>query len=267
MDLVTPADCQHRQAPILLLKHQQNVELLINVQYNKNTNHDGGVLMAYCKSCGAYIPDGQTACLACGYNENTEQKKTSAASSGAAAAANAAQRSSTSANTGKEKYRQVDSDFLKQQLDEQRRRQQENSRKWAETEYAQRQKAKEEFLRINLSPNNIVPEHRLNYFNLVLDSSNYVEFLNKYYNNELENKDLEFEKVHRQYSNLENINIKLRDERKNKNLKIEEYKNQNIKLEKEVKKLRKFNDSLINSKSWKITKPFRSLMYFIRKLL
>ena len=129
------------------------------------------------------------------------------------------------------------------------------------------QKAKEEFLRINLSPNNIVPEHRLNYFNLVLNSNTYVEFLNKYYNNELEKKDLEFEKVHRQYSNLENINIKLRDERKNKNLKIEEYKNQNIKLEKEVKKLRKFNDSLINSKSWKITKPFRSLMYFIRKLL
>ena len=95
--------------------------------------------MAYCKSCGAYIPDGQTVCLACGYDENAEKKKTTGTSSGAAAAARAPER-----NTGKEKYKQVDSDFLKQQLDEQRRRQQENSRKWAETEYAQRQKAKEE---------------------------------------------------------------------------------------------------------------------------
>ena len=94
--------------------------------------------MAYCKSCGAYIPDGQSVCLACGYDENAEREKASGAS-GAAAAARAHESS-----TGKEKYKQVDSDFLKQQLDEQRRRQQENSRKWAETEYAQRQKAKEE---------------------------------------------------------------------------------------------------------------------------
>ena len=28
--------------------------------------------MAYCKKCGAYIPDGQTACLACGYDESAE---------------------------------------------------------------------------------------------------------------------------------------------------------------------------------------------------
>ena len=26
--------------------------------------------MAYCKKCGAYIPDGIGACLACGYDEN-----------------------------------------------------------------------------------------------------------------------------------------------------------------------------------------------------
>lgn len=95
--------------------------------------------MAYCKSCGAYIPDGQTACLACGYDESAAQHK----SSGSAAAAKAPERNTTR-SSGKEKYKQVDSDFLKQQLDEQRRRQQENSRKWAETEYAQRQKVKEE---------------------------------------------------------------------------------------------------------------------------
>ena len=96
--------------------------------------------MAYCKSCGAYIPDGQTACLACGYDESAAQHK----SSGSAAAAAKAPERNTTRSSGKEKYKQVDSDFLKQQLDEQRKRQQENSRKWAETEYAQRQKAKEE---------------------------------------------------------------------------------------------------------------------------
>lgn len=95
--------------------------------------------MAYCKSCGAYIPDGQTACLACGYDENAEKTKTSGS-----AAAKAQEKNTAAKNTGKEKYKQVDSDFLKQQLEEQRRRQRENSKKWAETEYAQRQKTKEE---------------------------------------------------------------------------------------------------------------------------
>ena len=97
--------------------------------------------MAYCKSCGAYIPDGQTACLACGYDENAVKQNHAGS---AAAKAKAPENKNTTRSGGNEKYRQVDSDFLKQQLEEQRRRQQENSRKWAETEYAQRQKAKEE---------------------------------------------------------------------------------------------------------------------------
>lgn len=90
--------------------------------------------MAYCKSCGAYIPDGITACLACGYDEAAKAQE----SAGTATAGKHEKKS------GGEKYRPFDSDFLKQQLEEQRKRQQENSRKWAETEYAQRQKAKEE---------------------------------------------------------------------------------------------------------------------------
>ena len=96
--------------------------------------------MAYCKSCGAYIPDGQTACLACGYDESAE----AARSSGTAAAAAKAPENKSTRKGGNEKYRQVDSELLKKQLEEQRRRQQANSRKWAETEYAQRQKAREE---------------------------------------------------------------------------------------------------------------------------
>ena len=90
--------------------------------------------MAYCKSCGAYIPDGQTVCLACGFDPAGEEK----------AAAAAAARAPEQKKSGQQKYKQFDSEFLRQQLDEQRKRQQENSRKWAETEYAQRQRVKEE---------------------------------------------------------------------------------------------------------------------------
>ena len=90
--------------------------------------------MAYCKSCGAYIPDGQTVCLACGFDPAAEEK----------AAAAAAARAPEQKKSGQQKYKQFDSEFLRQQLDEQRKRQQENSRKWAETEYAQRQRVKEE---------------------------------------------------------------------------------------------------------------------------
>ena len=89
--------------------------------------------MGYCTSCGAYIPDGQTKCLACGYDEAAKQQ----------GAAQATAQAPASSGKG-HKYRQFDSDFLRQQLDEQRKRQQENSRKWAETEYAQRQRVKEE---------------------------------------------------------------------------------------------------------------------------
>jgi uncharacterized membrane protein/ribosomal protein L40E len=98
--------------------------------------------MAYCKKCGAYIPDELTACLACGYDDLAEQQKASSQSSGSAASKKTENKSSSA--SGNEKYKQVDSDFLRKQLEEQRKRQQENSRKWAQTEYAQRQKAKEE---------------------------------------------------------------------------------------------------------------------------
>ena len=91
--------------------------------------------MAYCKSCGAYIPDGQSKCLACGFDETAREQES--------AAAQATSQAQTTSGSHR-KYRQFDSDFLRQQLDEQRKRQQENNRKWAETEYAQRQKAKEE---------------------------------------------------------------------------------------------------------------------------
>ena len=83
--------------------------------------------MGYCKNCGAYIPDGHTKCLACGLNQ-TEHEESAAAS--AAAKKSAARRQ--------------DNDELRRQLEEQRKKQQENNRKWAEAEYEQRRRAKEE---------------------------------------------------------------------------------------------------------------------------
>lgn len=83
--------------------------------------------MAYCNECGAYIPDGHTKCLACGF-DTTEAKK----------------KEDKAYQYKYEEPKRVDMDFLKEQLEQQRRRQQENSRKWAETEKAQREKARQE---------------------------------------------------------------------------------------------------------------------------
>lgn len=79
--------------------------------------------MAYCMSCGAYIPDGQTKCLACGFEDAAkarENKKKAGASAGAQAYS-------------------FDNEELKEKLEQQREQQKENSRKWAEQEYARRQ--------------------------------------------------------------------------------------------------------------------------------
>ena len=84
--------------------------------------------MAYCDQCGAYIPDGHTKCLACGHDESEAAKKTEA-----------------QAQAYEYKYEEpknTTADFLREELEKQRRRQQENSRKWAETEKAQRERAK-----------------------------------------------------------------------------------------------------------------------------
>lgn len=88
--------------------------------------------MGYCKNCGAYIPDGHTKCLACGLDQ-TEYEESAAAS--------AAAKKSTA--------RRQDNEELRRQLEEQRKKQQENNRKWAEAEYEQRRRAKEEQARFN----------------------------------------------------------------------------------------------------------------------
>lgn len=70
--------------------------------------------MAYCNKCGAYIPDGLSACLACGYDESAQTKK----NTGAAAKST--------------------SDIVRERMEEQRRARQEENRRWAEQEESRR---------------------------------------------------------------------------------------------------------------------------------
>ena len=73
--------------------------------------------MAYCKRCGAYIPDGLSACLACGYDESAE---TNADNGGTATARD-----------------RQNEDFRLKYEEERRKRQEENLR-WAEEERRRR---------------------------------------------------------------------------------------------------------------------------------
>ena len=78
--------------------------------------------MAYCKECGAYIPDGQEICLACGYDPNKKKRE-----------------------KGKGGFAyEFDSAALKEELEKQRQRIKEESRKWAEQEAARRKTEREQ---------------------------------------------------------------------------------------------------------------------------
>ena len=88
--------------------------------------------MSYCKKCGAYIPDGQEICLACGFDEAGEKRK----QSGPAAYAS---------EPKSEKERQNE-ESARQRAEQRRREQQEMNRKWAESEQRRRQQ-QEDFRR------------------------------------------------------------------------------------------------------------------------
>ena len=89
--------------------------------------------MSYCKKCGAYIPDGQDTCLACGFDEAAEKKERK---SGSAAYAYAPK-------TEEEKARE---ESARARAEQRRREQQEMNRKWAESEALRRQQ-QEDFRR------------------------------------------------------------------------------------------------------------------------
>ena len=76
--------------------------------------------MAYCLKCGAYIPDGQVACLACGYDPNEEKKARE-------------QQASTRSGSAAAQYSSRNED-LRRRLEEQRKRNSEQNRQWAEQE-------------------------------------------------------------------------------------------------------------------------------------
>ena len=75
--------------------------------------------MAYCGKCGAYIPDGMTRCLACGYDEHAEQ-------------------------TAAQYAYKYDEAQAKKDYEAERERKQENNRKWAQEEYARRKQQQAE---------------------------------------------------------------------------------------------------------------------------
>ena len=93
--------------------------------------------MAYCKRCGAYIPDGQKTCLACGYKEETERK----AAEDRNKSGFAKEYSAEKARMERER-RKLEHD--KQEFERQRRKQQEENRNWANEEYEKRQRQREQ---------------------------------------------------------------------------------------------------------------------------
>lgn len=99
--------------------------------------------MAFCDKCGAYIPDGQTACLACGYDAAESAKAEQEKAQQAAAAAAASQKEEAKEKDSG-KYYSFSNEELREKLEEQRRKQQEASRKWAEEEKQRRQRAAKE---------------------------------------------------------------------------------------------------------------------------
>ena len=78
--------------------------------------------MAYCKKCGAYIPDGLSACLACGYDEAAEAGK----QEGSAFA-----------------YERETNEDFRLKYEEECRKRQEDNRRWAAQERERREQEQE----------------------------------------------------------------------------------------------------------------------------
>jgi len=85
--------------------------------------------MAYCKNCGAYVPDGHSKCLACGLDQNEDKGNQYNSGTATQADPREASREST--------------EKMRRRLEEQRKRQQEENRRWAEAERRRRQQAQE----------------------------------------------------------------------------------------------------------------------------
>ena len=91
--------------------------------------------MAYCKKCGAYIPDGQETCLACGYSEAAEKAKEKAAQNSASATAYAPRQKSEEELREDEVRRARAEERRRQQQEDFRRSQEEAARRAREQEF------------------------------------------------------------------------------------------------------------------------------------
>ena len=91
--------------------------------------------MAYCKKCGAYIPDGQETCLACGYSEAAEKAKEKAAQNSASSTAYAPRQKSEEELREDEVRRARAEERRRQQQEDFRRSQEEAARRAREQEF------------------------------------------------------------------------------------------------------------------------------------
>ena len=93
--------------------------------------------MAYCKKCGAYIPDGQSQCLACGYDESAEGGEYAYA---------------YAKNSDRRQETVIDADYVeleenpieeRAEVEDRRARRQEYNKTWAELEKRRRAQERE----------------------------------------------------------------------------------------------------------------------------
>ena len=93
--------------------------------------------MAYCKKCGAYIPDGQTKCLSCGYDESAEGGEYAYAY-----AKNGEHRQETVIDAD---YVELEADPVDEraEVEDRRARRQEYNKTWAELEKRRRAQERE----------------------------------------------------------------------------------------------------------------------------
>ena len=100
-----------------------------------------------------------------------------------------------------------------------------------------------------------VPENRVKY-DLVVNTDDYLEFrfeLMKVLYDETSNKlNNDLFSLYTKNNKLSKNNAKLKKDNK-------KLKNKNKKLKKEIKKTKKLNEEILNSSSWKVTKPLRKL--------
>lgn len=126
------------------------VILISNLEFDRLT--EGA--MAYCDKCGAYIPDGQSKCLACGYDAEEEKRK---------AAAQAQRAEFKKSNSAAGAPHGMYNEELRAKYEEQRKKQQEQSRIWAERERERREEERREEERRRQERAEREQENRANY--------------------------------------------------------------------------------------------------------